>query len=349
MEKNTKDLANLVNQGYVNLLNKLGLEDNNGSYTIIDNSNVAKILRETMLSQQMSMNALDSIALGENGRFIIPFESSTNYSEIKTILYSLVNKSIVSPKMNGFSGVQVSAAMWEKALEGRVLLEKYKTIENGKEVNKYREITREAYEALSDKDKGNVSFGSKTLKFYEDEDGKRHCQILLPNWIKSKFDRNKFKTDEEILAYLQSADGGKMLRGIGFRIPTQALSSVEVFEIKGFLPDYMGRSVVVPSEITTKAGSDFDIDKLNMYLRSIYKDVDGDIRLVKLRGTSDQTVQEREEQTKNYFKKVFDDTIKGEIERLSKYDNFRNELVSIFSKLEGLQQLYGAADVTNLN
>jgi len=349
VEKNTKDLANLVNQGYVNLLNKLGIEDIGGSYAIVDNSNVAKILRETMLSQQMSMNALDSIALDENGRFVIPFEASTNYTEIKNILYSLVNKSIVSPKMNGFSGVQVSAAMWENALEGRVLLEKYKTVENGKQVTRYREISREAYEALSDKDKGNVSFGSKTLKFYEDEDGKRHCEILLPNWIKSKFDRNKFKTDEEILAYLKTADGGKMLRGIGFRIPTQALSSVEVFEIKGFLPDYMGRSVVVPSEITTKAGSDFDIDKLNMYLRSIYKDVDGDVRLVKLRGTEDQTVEEREEQTKNYFRKVFDDTIKGEIERLSKYDNFRNELVSIFSKLEGLQQLYGAADVTNLN
>jgi hypothetical protein len=349
VEKNTKDLANLVNQGYVNLLNKLGLEDIGGSYVIVDNSNVAKILRETMLSQQMSMNALDSIALDENGRFVIPFEASTNYTEIKNILYSLVNKSIVSPKMNGFSGVQVSAAMWEKASEGRVLLEKYKTVENGKEVTRYRKISREAYEALSDKEKANVSFGSDTLKFYEDEEGKRHCEILLPNWIKSKFNRDKFKTDEAILKYLQSADGGKMLRGIGFRIPTQALSSVEVFEIKGFLPDYMGRSVVVPSEITTKAGSDFDIDKLNMYLRSIYKDADGDVRLVKLRGDADQTVAEREEQTKNYFRKVFDDTIKGEIERLSKYDNFRNELVSIFSKLEGLQQLYGAADVTNLN
>ena len=349
VEKNTKDLANLVNQGYVNLLNKLGIQDNGGSYDIIDNSNVAKILRETMLSQQMSMNAIDSIALDENGRFVIPFEASTNYSEIKNILYSLVNKSIVSPKMNGFSGVQVSAAMWEKALEGRTLLEKYKTVENGKEVTRYREISREAYEALSDKEKANVSFGSKTLKFYEDEDGKRHCEILLPNWIKSKFNRDKFKTDEEILKYLQSADGGKILRGVGFRIPTAELSAVEVFEIKGFLPDYMGRSVVVPSEITTKAGSDFDIDKLNMYLRSIYKDADGDVRLVKLRGTEDQTVEEREEQTKSYFRKVFDDTIKGEIERLSKYDNFRDELVAIFSKLEGLQQLYGAADVTNLN
>jgi hypothetical protein len=111
----------------------------------------------------------------------------------------------------------------------------------------------------------------------------------------------------------------------------------------------MGRSVVVPSEITTKAGSDFDIDKLNMYLRSVYKDVDGDIRLVKLRGTSEQSVEDREEQTKNYFRKVFDDTVEQEIVRLSKYDNFRDVLVSFFSKLEAIQQLEGQVDLNSLS
>ncbi len=91
------------------------------------------------------------------------------------------------------------------------------------------------------------------------------------------------------------------MTGIGFRIPTQALSSIEVFRVKGFLPQYMGDTVVVPSEITTKAGSDFDIDKLNMYLKSTYVDQKGNVRLVKSLGS--------EEATKEFYGNVFDERI----------------------------------------
>jgi hypothetical protein len=108
-------------------------------------------------------------------------------------------------------------------------------------------------------------------------------------------------TDEQILKYLNTSEGQKILTGIGFRIPTQALSSMEVFRVKGFLPQYMGYTVVVPSEITTKAGSDFDIDKLNMYLKSIYVDRNGNVKLVKWQGS--------EKATKDFFGKVYDDLL----------------------------------------
>jgi tyrosine-protein phosphatase YwqE len=338
VDRNNTALSNLVDQGYKNLLNKLGIEDLGNNFKLVDKSAVADILRQSMLSQQMSINALDSVTLVD-GEFKIPFEASTNYVQIKNLLYSIVNKSIVSPKMNGFSGVQMSSAMMEEASVGRTLLQKYKTIVDGKEVTKWKEISKEEYNALSPKEQKDIMFGAKDLKFYEDEDGKRYCEIYLPNYLSKYFPG---KTEAEVLQLINdSPDGQKILMGIGFRIPTQALSSVEVFKVKGFLPAYMGRSVVVPSEITTKAGSDFDIDKLNMYLRSVYKDADGDIRLIQLRGS--------EEETKNYFRKIFDDTIEQEIERLSKYDNFRDVLVGFFSKLEALQQLEGQVDLSNLS
>ena len=322
VERNAKALNNLVEQGYKNLLNKLGIVDNGGgSFTIVDRSATAELLRQSMFSQQMSINAIDSVTLDKNGQFTIPFEASTNYTQIKNILYSVVNKSIVSPKMSGFPGVQISAAMWESASEGRQLVRK------NAEGN-WENISKEQFEELSDAEKKKVRFTSSALKFYEDAEGKRYCEVLLPNWIKSKFDSSKFKTDEAILEYLQTTDGGKILKGIGFRIPTQALSSVEVFKIKGFLPEYMGRSVVVPSEITTKSGSDFDIDKLNMYLRAIYKDAQGDVRLVESRGS--------EEETKNFYRKVYEDTIQKEMLELSKNDDFRAGIVNILEQLEAL-------------
>jgi len=322
VERNAKALDNLVEQGYVNLLNKLGIVDNgDGTFKIVDKSATSELLRQSMFNQQMSINAIDSVTLNDKGEFTIPFEASTNYSQIKNILYSAVNKSITSPKMSGFPGVQISAALWENASEGRQLVKK-----NAEGV--WENISKEQYEELSDSEKKKVQFTSSALKFYEDEEGKRYCEVLLPNWIKSKFNKSKFKTDEEILEYLKTADGGKILKGIGFRIPTQALSSVEVFKIKGFLPEYMGRSVVVPSEITTKSGSDFDIDKLNMYLRAIYTDAQGDVRLVESRGS--------EEQTKNFYRKVYEDTIEKEMDTLSKYDDFRDSLTSILEQLEAL-------------
>ncbi len=55
---------------------------------------------------------------------------------------------------------------------------------------------------------------------------------------------------------------------IGYRIPNQALSSNDALEIVGFLPEGMGDSVVAYSEIPTKTGSDFDIDKMYIMVPS---------------------------------------------------------------------------------
>lgn len=52
---------------------------------------------------------------------------------------------------------------------------------------------------------------------------------------------------------------------VGFRIPTQYLNSMDKIIIKGFLPYSRGNEIIVPFEITTKTGSDFDVDKLTIF------------------------------------------------------------------------------------
>ena len=51
----------------------------------------------------------------------------------------------------------------------------------------------------------------------------------------------------------------------GFRIPNQGASSSDAAKVKKFLPPYMGAATIVPKQIVAKTGSDFDIDKLNLY------------------------------------------------------------------------------------
>lgn len=58
----------------------------------------------------------------------------------------------------------------------------------------------------------------------------------------------------------------ELLRTIGYRIPTSGKNSIERLEIVGFIDDSYGDIVILPSEIVAKAGSDFDVDKLNIFL-----------------------------------------------------------------------------------
>lgn len=53
---------------------------------------------------------------------------------------------------------------------------------------------------------------------------------------------------------------------IGYRIPTEDKYSMAPLYIKGFLPQQNGSAIMLPAEITTLSGSDFDVDKLYIML-----------------------------------------------------------------------------------
>ena len=55
---------------------------------------------------------------------------------------------------------------------------------------------------------------------------------------------------------------------IGYRIPNQGLSSNDALQVMGILPEEMGDTVIAYTGITTKTGSDFDIDKMYLMIPS---------------------------------------------------------------------------------
>ena len=321
---------NLMHENAYNvLLQRLGLEDLGSEFILNDKTAISNTLVYEMLRRDMTQNGKDTVHLNDKGEFPIPFEASPSYQQIKDVLYSVVQKTMVSPKVSGGPKVQVSVTGWENLEKGRRLAIK---TEDG-----YKEISQDDYEKLSDDEKKKVVLTDDTLKFYTKDDP--YIEIMLPHWFGDKLRKSgKYNSDQEILDYLNSTEEGKsILRGIGFRIPTQALSSIVTFRVKKFLPQFMGDAVVVPSEITTLAGSDFDIDKLNTYLKSIYIDKYGDMRLVKYLGS--------EEATKNFFSNVFTETIQRDIDKIEEYDEFRGRLVDVLSKLERIE---GAATPESL-
>jgi len=65
------------------------------------------------------------------------------------------------------------------------------------------------------------------------------------------------KIDQEILQNI-----------IGYRIPNQGLPSNDALQVMGILPEEMGDTVIAYTGITTKTGSDFDIDKMYLMIPS---------------------------------------------------------------------------------
>lgn len=245
---------------YQQLLDKLGLEDLGNGFKF-DPTAVAKTLEGEFLRRTLSENVKYAIQLDENNQFPIPFEASTHYKQIKDILYSMINKSLVSPKLNGGPKPLSSVTLWEKG----------------------------------DRD---PNAANPLLKSYTENDP--YIEILLPYKYRNKFNKKRFPTDESVLKYLNTPEGKKILQGVAFRIPCDAQNKIETFRIAGFLPQFMD-VVIGPSELVAKAGLDFDFDKENMYIKSIYTDKDGNVRLVKY--------LDSEEATKEFFGKLFDEKL----------------------------------------
>ena len=258
IKNNQNLLESLMEEGYQTFLKRLGIaetkgEDGKSKFEITDFSETGKTLREEMLKREVNDNILQALKGFINGD--VTLEATPAYQQVRNILYSLADKNIISPKISGRQSVQMTSAM----------LESVKAKET--EIN------------------GKKGYTSDTLDFYSrQEDGKtvNVCELMVARWFPSN------KTDEQLLEYFNNTEEGKkelaILAGVAFRTPTQKQNSIEVFKIKKFLPKEFGDAVIVPSELVRKVGSDFDIDKLSIYLKNVYQDNKGNIKLIPFLG-----------------------------------------------------------------
>jgi hypothetical protein len=315
-EEYNKALIDLDNNAYTELLSSFGVEDlGMGQFDLIDPAIMAKTLENELFRRELSNNAKETIQLDENGEWRIPFEASPAYKQIKDIIYSMINKSLVSPKMNGGGYTQAAVTGWESSEKGRGIAIKEK--------DGYKELSIEQFNALPEDQKRKVVLTSDRLHFPTQEDP--YLEVMLPNWMKRSL-KGKFNKEADLVRELNKPENQGILKGIAFRIPAQAMSSMNAIRVVGFLPDYMGKTVVVPSEITSQAGSDFDIDKLNMYLKSVYVDENGKLHAVDYKGS--------EKATKDFYGKVYDGTIKKSIDSISNNDEFRTQLLDVLNAFE---------------
>jgi hypothetical protein len=266
--RNNQDLLEeMMKVGYQQLLKQFGIKEvikgDEKAFEIADFKKVADTLREEMLKREMNDNISEALTGFENGDVVL--EATPAYQQVRNILYSIADREVISPKINGGQKVQLPSSLLESVRAERTEI-------NGKE-----------------------GYASDHLKFYVNKDGERVAEIMVARWFESD------KTDEELIEYFKTDEGKKILSGMAFRIPTQKQNSIDSFVITKFLPKEYGDSVIIPSELVKKAGSDFDIDKLFIYLKNVYKDGRGNTKLIPYFGIG--------EEAKQKFAEMFD---KGE-------------------------------------
>lgn len=292
-------LSDLKSAGYRDLLIKIGATETldskgNPIYTYKDLSKIHKILEDEIKRRELDENTIESLGLTDDLQaFRRAPESMPSYDIVRNILYALVDKAILSPKVNGKPYIQVASSFFNN--------ESRKAAYFDKESNKWVNINTEREHAEAVKAKRKIVYTSSELGFYKlIKDGKevQAMEIMLPHIYKQEINEAreakglKPLNDKQIIEYLER-EQPKLLEGVGFRIPTQATSSIEFFKIKGFLPETFGGAVVVPSAITAKSGSDFDVDKLNTYLNNWELDKNGLPRYVEFKDDTNSTIEER--------------------------------------------------------
>lgn len=252
-----KVLERIVTKGKEELLDELGITiDSNNNYEVLDYTKMIKLLRDELIKRDLPSNLVDALNINsETKGLLYKFDTLANREKIDNILNKIVDSRVISAKMFGKPAVQVASSGYNSTNRKMMYLDN----------DVYTEV--DDLEKLTDEQKKTIIPTSSDLKFYELKNGKiSKMEIYMP-WFFEGIDPEDFglKLKNGVYEIPKNMDS-RLLQMIGFRIPTQGMNSIESIVVKGFLPRESGDMIVVPTEIVGKAGSDFDIDKMNLYI-----------------------------------------------------------------------------------
>lgn len=213
----------------------------------------------------------NALQLDESGTdFRIPFTSPNLANKIDEIILSAAKNAIQRQKIKGGNIVLISNFGFTSDLH--VATETIEvTDKNGNKTEQKRIKYIPCYAPMS---------MMQIYKDYlqEEDDGKGNIWYTI--------DFEKLKKDGNI--------DHKFLDMIGYRIPSENNYSIMPIRIVGILPQSMGSSIMLPHDIITMSGTDFDIDKLFLMIRAIFTEVgrSSDILDAINKAESDSALQE---------------------------------------------------------
>ncbi len=229
-------LSDLSNKGLQNLQKELGFDDDGN---IKDKAKLTDKIIENLLERGAGNNLIEALQKEYDYDYIANFRQ-----KIQNTVMSLINNATVKIKANGASFIQMSSFgidEFEAETVGVKMLVKPDYLKAPRLI----EYTDAEGNIKRKVKPGQVFVTSSVISKY------------IPNWkdlspteLKKIIDKEAFKM-------------------IGYRIPNQGMSSNDSLEIVGILPESYGDTIVPYMDITTKTGSDFDIDKMYVMLPNL--------------------------------------------------------------------------------
>ena len=217
----------------------------------------AKFLNDELTSRNANKNTIDAITIkvddADGSKHLnVPLAAQSDPHWIESILTSALNKRIVDVKTPGNAFYQRSVF----AMEGNVISD-----------DEYNKLPAAAKKLIN----WQTLNEGKQLQFVNN-DGSMDAVIsidyfehIIPEGM--SFDQaRKWLFDNKIIGNRSDVKANT----IGYRIPTQAQSSIHALRFVDVLP-VVKDTIILPREFTKVTGSDFDIDKL--YLASLAYDV----------------------------------------------------------------------------
>lgn len=253
-------------------------------------------------------------------RFTLPLFHPLYGKRPEQLINGLFKNRIVKQKFAGGTLVQVSAFGFSDKLKPPRGL----TLEEASEI-----LFKKDYYSLTGNQKQEVND-----YFEKNKDMILPAEIMIPAWSQHFFNEDGSVKDINELPK-EIADV------VGYRIPTEGKYSMLTAKVVGFTPTEMGSVILVPTEITKIAGSDFDVDKLYMMVSEVGLDKEGKVYRVK-GDPSGKQKRQRDNSILDVFTdilrspQIYHQTIKpGGFENLKR---FKDEILALEgkSKLERL-------------
>lgn len=178
-----------------------------------------ELIREVRSNPRYGTDLIRALTLDENGNFNIPLIDPSQTLRIQALLNSILKNRVTKQKINGGALIQASPFGLDESKQPQIVYNEDGSI-------KYFEAylpcpTEELYNALLDPNTHELDINKKDSK----------GNYIVPE---------------------------KYREVIGYRVPTEDKYSMQHIRIKGFLPRQVGSVIILPKEITSLAGSDFD-------------------------------------------------------------------------------------------
>lgn len=219
--------------GSINKLSKLGVDkfkDRFYSNGIIDQKKLSEYLIEQLGTRNANKNLIDALTYNpQTGSMNAPIASTADASWMESMLISAANKDIIDIMTPGSSFIQRSVfAIEGKNGEGNI---QGQEIYNGKRLQMINE-------------EGSMD-AVISIDYFQDILPKNLSYNEVRQWL----------LDHNIIGENATSNT------IGYRIPTQAQSSIHALRFVDVVPAVKS-TVILPTEFTKITGSDFDIDHL---------------------------------------------------------------------------------------